>query len=72
MNKIQNDIPIPLMGKRGGKRKWLFYDMEKGESVLIKANGGIHTIFSRLKAEKGWRFITRSEPEGMTRVWRIE
>lgn len=69
--KIETNIPIPTHVGRGSPRKWPFYSMQPGESVLVTPNGGVGTTLCRIKSKQGWKFCTRTEGDKL-RVWRIE
>ena len=71
--KIEKGVPIPKSKPGGRKRKYPFWDMEVGESVMIKGATAksISGSLARAKRATGWKFTTRTVARGV-RVWRTE
>ena len=83
VSAVVNDIPLDKVKKRGKARKYPFYEMKVGESVLIESKSPeaylvdrnlIATLISHIKRRYDMAFTMKMERKGKKptfRVWRI-
>ncbi len=70
MFKIEKGIPIT---HKKSESKYPFHELEVGDSILVplelakKTRHAAHAIGDRF----GYRFATRTQPNGDLRIWRI-
>ena len=70
MHTIEYDIPLP--GRRVGK--YPFDLMMVGDSFLAESQNNVTSAANAYRHRKDWgfRFTTRSLPDGTCRLWRTE
>lgn len=72
--QVEPGVKVPTIKrcrKRGGS-KYPFFEMNVGDSFVVPTQqaAGVRRAAHYFSEREGWRFITRTVPEGL-RVWRI-
>jgi hypothetical protein len=71
---IENNIPPPLDRRQPGNLTYPWAKMNIGDSIVVNAD---HITRARgaanqfKKYHRDWNYVTRLQPDGSLRIWRI-
>ena len=70
MLTIEKNIPIPA-NQAGRPYKTVWWEMEVGDSVLVKGKKDAGGLYSYVAKKAGRKFTQRKEGDSCVRVWRV-
>lgn len=71
--EVDKAVPLPTNASGGRPHKYPFREMEVGDSFLVEPLDGdkLRNYASQFSRAKGARFVTRKQPDGSVRCWRV-